>query len=134
MGRKILALVVALIVAFAVIMIVQMLNALVVLPPSPEVMRDPARLTDYMANLPTTAYVVVLVGYFLGAFSGGYIVTKMSRRESPGMALALIVGLILTIGGILNFFVLLPGQPTWFTVAAMLIYIPVALLGHKSAT
>lgn len=134
MGRKILAVVVALIVAFGVIMIVQMLNALVVLPPSPETMGDPAKLREYVAGLPMTAFVVVLLGYILGSFAGGYIVTKMSLRESPGISLPIVIGVILTIGGALNFFVLMPGQPIWFTTAALITYIPVSLIGHRMAT
>lgn len=133
MGRKILAVVVGLIAAFAVIMIVQMLNSLVVPPPGSDVMNDPARLREFLSTLPMTAYVVVLVGYFLGSFTGGYMVTNMSRRESPGVSLPLLIGLILMIGGILNFFVLLPGQPLWFVALSLLIFVPITLLGHKLA-
>lgn len=133
MGRKILALIVGLIAAFAVMMIVEMINSLVVMPPGPEIMKDPAKLREFMGSLPLTAYIVVLVGYFLGSFIGGYIVTKMSRRESPGLTLPLIIGAILTLGGIVNFFVMLPGQPVWFIALAFLIYIPVTLLGHRLA-
>lgn len=133
MGRKILAVVVALIVAFAVIMIVQMANSVVVSPPSADVMRDPVRLREFLRTLPMTAYVVVLLGYVLGAFAGGFIVTKMSRRESPGIALPIVIGAILEIGAILNFFVMLPGQPIWFIVVSLLIMIPASLLGHRFA-
>lgn len=130
MGRKILAVVVALIAAFAVIMIVQMLNSLVVSPPSADVMNDPARMQEYMRSLPTQAYVVVLIGYFLGSFAGGYIVSNMSRRESPGIGLGLLIGIVLTVMGVLNFFVFVPGQPMWVAIIALLTFIPVALLGH----
>lgn len=133
MGRKVLAVIVALIASFAVIMIVQMLNSLVVMPPSSDITNDPAKLREFMATLPTTAYVVVLVGYFLGSFAGGFIVKNMSRRESPGMALPLLIGSLLTIGGLLNFFVMLPGQPMWFAALSLLSYIPAALLGAKFA-
>lgn len=133
MGRKILAVVVSLIGAFAVILIVQMLNSFLTMPPSTEVMNDPARLREFMTSLPTMAYVIVLVGYVLGSFTGGFLVRNMSRRESPGISLALLIGGVLTIGGILNFFVMLPGQPLWFVVLSMLTYIPVSLLGYKFA-
>ena len=132
MGRKILAVVVALIVAFAIMMIVEMLNSLQIAPPSSEVMGDPAKLREYMASGPVQAYVVVLIGYFLASFAGGFLVKNMSRRESPGMALPILIGVILTIGGILNF-LMLPGQPVWFMALATLIFIPIALLGAKFA-
>jgi len=132
MGRKILAIIVALIAAFAVIAIVQMLGTLVNTPPSGDVMNDPARLREYMAGLPTSAFVMVLVSYFLGAFTGGYIVKKMSRRESPGLGLPMVIGILLTLAGVLNF-VTLPGQPLWFAAIALLTFIPVTLLGSKIA-
>ena len=46
MGRKILAVVVAFIVATAIIMVVEMINSTVVMPPSDAVMKDPAALRD----------------------------------------------------------------------------------------
>ena len=133
MGRKILALVVALIVAFAIMLIVQMLNSILVQPPSAEVMGDTAKFKEFMAGLPASAYIVLLVSYVLAAFAGGFIVTKMARQVSTGPTLAVIIGAILTIGGILNFFVMLPGQPMWFIAASLICYIPLALLGHRLA-
>lgn len=132
MGRKILAVVVALIAAIAVMMIVEMLNTFNIAPPSADVMADPAKLREYMANGPVIGYVVVLVGYFLGSFAGGFLVKNMSRRESPGMALPILIGGILTLAGILNF-VMLPGQPLWFLILALVTFIPVSLLGAKVA-
>ena len=111
MGRKILAVVVGFIVATAIFMIFEMGNSMVMAPPSAEVMADRAKLAEYMANGPAKAYIIVLIGYIVGSFAGGFVVTKMGRRWSPGATLALIVGILLTICGLLNFFVMLPGQP-----------------------
>jgi len=133
MGRIVLAVIVAMIAALAVIMIVQMLNTLVAPPPNAEVMNDPAKMRDFIANLPVQAFVVVLAGYFLGSFAGGFIVRNMSRRESPGMTLPILIGAILMVGGILNFFVMMPGQPVWFVILSLLTFIPVSLLGAKFA-
>lgn len=133
MGRIILAVVAALIAAFAVIMIVEMINTLVVPMPGSEITGDPAKLKVFMTTLPTTSYVVVLVGYFLGSFAGGFIVKNLSRRESPGMTLPILIGGILTAGAVLNFFVLLPGQPLWFVILGLLIFVPVSMLGAKFA-
>ena len=112
MGRKVLAVVVALIAALGVIIIVQMLKTLTV---------------------GMTMDIVALVGYFLGAFAGGYIVKNMSRRESPGMALPLLIGVILTLGGIWNFFFRMPGQQMWLIALSLLTFIPISLLGAKLA-
>lgn len=132
MGRKILAVVVALIVATAIMIIVEMLNSLQLKPPGNDVLNDPAKLREYMANGPAMAYVVVLIGYVLASFAGGFIVTKMSRQVSSGTTLPLVVGGILTVAGILNY-VMLPGQPVWFLVLSLLTFVPVTLIGHRFA-
>ncbi len=132
MGRKILAVIVALIAATAIIMIVEMLNSYVLPPPNADIMKDPAKLKEYMANGPTLAYIVVIVGYFLGSLAGGFIVRNMSRRESPGMGIAILVGGVLTVLGIVNM-VMLPGQPLWFMILALITFVPSALLGAKFA-
>jgi hypothetical protein len=133
MGRKVLAVVVAMVGAVGVILIVQMLNSFLTMPPSSEIMNDPARLRAYLEGLPLTAYIIVLIAYFLGSLTGGYLVRNMSRRESPGPGLAVLIGVLLTVGGLLNFFVMFPGQPLWFTGLSLLVFIPVSLLGYKVA-
>ena len=132
MGRKVLAVIVGFIVATAIFMIVQMANSMVMAPPSAEVMADRAKLAEYMASGPTKAYIIVLIGYILGSFAGGFVVTKMGRRWSPGATLAIIVGSLLTLGMIANV-LMLPGQPLWFIIASLLVYIPVALIGYRFA-
>jgi hypothetical protein len=133
MGRKVLAVVVGMIVAWAIILIFQMANSVVVRPPTADVMNDPELMRQFWATVPTTGYIVVLAGYILGAFGGGFIVTKMSRRESPGNTLPILIGVLLLIGGLLNFFVILPGQPVWFMALSLILFIPMALLGHRFA-
>ena len=132
MGRMILAVFVALIVAIAIMMLIEMGNSMIVMPPSQEVMKDPAALCDYMRNGPAKAYIVVLIGYFLAAFAAGFIVTKMSRRESPGLMLPVIVGVVLTLSAIGNM-VMLPCQPVWFEIIALIIFLPITLIGHRFA-
>ncbi len=132
MGRKILSVVVALIVAFAVMMIIEMLNSLQLTRPSAEVIADRAKLAEYMANGPARAYIVVLIGYFLASFAGGFIVTKMSHQVTQTMTLPIVIGAILTLGMVANLF-MLPGQPLWFAVLGLLIFIPTSLLGHRVA-
>jgi hypothetical protein len=127
----ILAVVVALLMAFAVISVAQMLTAYVVAPPSAQVMGDPTAMRHYMMNVPPLGYIMVVIGWIVGAFAAGFIVTKMSRRESPGMTLPLIVGGVMTLGAIVNF-VALP-HPIWFVIVGLLVFIPFSLIGHKTA-
>ncbi|MFM9903534.1 MAG: hypothetical protein ACKVQJ_03055 [Pyrinomonadaceae bacterium] len=132
MGRKILAVVVAFIVATTIMLIVEMVNSIVVMPPTDAVMKDPAALREFMANGPVKAYIIVLLGYFLASFAGGFIVTKISRQVSQGITLPVIVGTILTLGMIGNIY-MLPGQPIWFIVIGLLMFVPVTLFGHRLA-
>jgi hypothetical protein len=132
MGRKILAVAVAWIVAVAIMLIVEMCNSIVIMPPSDAVMKDPAAMREFMANGPTLAYVIVLIGYIIASFVGGFIVTKMSRRESPGLTLPIVIGVLLELGMIANIF-MLPGQPIWFLIIGLLVFVPLSLLGHRFA-
>jgi hypothetical protein len=133
MGRKVLAVVVALIVAWGVIMIFEMANSAVVLSPTIDVMSDPAKMREFWNNVPATSFMVVLLGYIVGAFGGGFIVTKMARQVSPGNTLPILVGVILMIGALLNFFVVLPGQPIWFVALSLIVFIPMSMLGYRFA-
>ena len=133
MGRKILALVVAWIVAVAIIMIGQMFMGAIWAAPSPTIREDPEAMRAYIEGLPTQAFVVLAIVYAVASFAGGFIVTKMSRREMPGMTFPLIIGTLLLIGGILNFFVFVPYHPPWVTAACLLIFLPATLIGHRFA-
>jgi hypothetical protein len=128
----ILAVVVALIVAIAIMMLIEMGDSLIIMPASSEVMKDPAALCDYMSRGPAKAYIVVLIGYFLASFAAGFIVTKLSRRESPGLMLPIIVGVALTLAAVGNL-VMVPCQPIWFAVIAVIIFLPITLIGHRFA-
>jgi hypothetical protein len=133
MGRKVLAVIVAWIVAGAIILIGQMFMGSVWGPPTPTIREDPAAMRSYVESLPTQAFVTLAFIYAIASFAGGFIVTKMGQRWSPGVTLPLVIGILLLIGGILNFFVVVPYHPVWVTVLCLLIYIPFSLLGHKVA-
>src|SRR5437868_6742578 len=132
MGRKILAVVLALITAWAIFLIVEMIMTQLWKTPNSMEYMGLDEIVAYFVSLPHTAYATVLLGYVIGAFCGGFIVTKMSRRESPGLALPIIIGVILTLGAISNF-VMIPGQPMWFIVASIVVFLPLSLIGHRFA-
>lgn len=133
MGRKILAVIVGWIVAAVVIMIGQMLMATMWSPAGTAIRNSPDEMRAYVEGLPPQAFIVLIVVYALASFAGGFIVTKMGRRFSPGMTLALIIGSLLFLGGLLNFFVMVPYQPLWVAVASLAVFYPFTLLGYKVA-
>ncbi|CAN5405607.1 hypothetical protein BH10ACI2_BH10ACI2_02640 [soil metagenome] len=130
MGRKVLAVVVALITAWGIILIDKMIASGMWSTPNNMEYMSRSELAAYFSSRPLEANIVLLIGSVIAAFFGGYIVTNMSRRESPGLSLSLVVAVALIFTGFLNFFVLLPGQPAWLMAATLLSYIPVTLLGH----
>ena len=133
MGRKILGVVAGAITAFAVIGIVQMIGSMFA-PQPPKNIEYMTReeMTAYIASLPIGSLLTVIFGYMLGSLAGGWMATKITK-ERHNLVPALIVGILLTLAGLANFFVMVPGQPAWFVVVCLLIYIPFALLGHRLA-
>jgi MFS family permease len=134
MGRKILAVIIGFITAAAIFMVFQMISTMAApnYPANAEHMTG-EELAAYIKTLPPMVFGIMLAGYIVGSFAGGFVASKMGRRWSPGPTLALIVGALLTLGGVMNFFVMLPGQPMWFVVASLLSYIPAALIGYRIA-
>ena len=134
MGRKILAVIVGFITAAAIFMVFQMISTMAAptYPANAEHMTK-EELAAYIKTLPPMVFGIVLAGYIVGAFAGGFVASKMGRRWSSGPTLAIIVGALLTLGGVMNFFVMLPSQPTWFVAASLLCYIPAALIGYRIA-
>jgi len=87
----------------------------------------------FIKTLPPMVFGIVLAGYLVGSFAGGFVASKMGRRWSPGPSLALIVGVLLTLAGFALFFAIAPGQPTWFVAASLICYIPASLIGYRIA-
>lgn len=133
MGRKILGVIVGWITAVAIIMIVEMIGSVFnPQPPRNFLKLSPEETAEYVKTIPIGAYLTVAFGYLLGAFAGGWMVTKISKQRDSSL-LPLLVGILLTLGAVYNFFYMLPGQPVWFIVLCLLIFIPFALLGHRTA-
>ena len=132
MGRKILAVVVAMIAAVAIIWVFFMIGTMIA-PNTPNNSEYLAKreIAAYMETFPTSAFIAVAIGYGLAAFAGGFIATKMGRRWSPGMSLALVVGALLTAGSLLVS--LAWPQPIRFVLISLVVFIPLSLLGYRFA-
>ncbi len=84
-------------------------------------MYNEASLNEYINKLPTEAFVIVLLGYALGSFTGGVVSTLVSGRDY--YIPPIVVGAILTSAGFSN-----PG-PTWLLILSCFVFIPFAILG-----
>jgi len=132
MGRNILGVIVALITAGAIFFIVIMIaSAFAPQPPKNFEYRSTAEIADFMRSLPLSGYITASIGGVLASIAAGWMVTKISKQWRS-IALPLTVGILLTVGGVVNFLVF-PGQPAWFLVACVIVTIPLALLGHRVA-
>ncbi|KXK02931.1 MAG: hypothetical protein UZ17_ACD001001379 [Acidobacteria bacterium OLB17] len=132
MGRKVLAIVTAMVAAVAIIWIAYMIAT--IFPPMPPANIEYAREGDiaaYMRTYPTLAFVAIAIGYALAAFAGGFIATKMGRRWSHGATLAIIVGALLTAGSLAT--ATFWPQPIWFVAVSLVIFLPLSLVGFKFA-
>jgi hypothetical protein len=79
----------------------------------------------YMANQPVSAYLWIMLGYAVGSFGAGFVLSRLSNNLSSAR-IALSGGL--TALGIMNMFAL--PQPTWFWIS-VLVYFPFIFLGAK---
>jgi len=87
---------------------------------------DPNALKAYIAGLPISAFISILLSHGIGALAGGFVASKMAKVQKRGAAM--FVGLILVVAAVLNLMAV--PHPTWFSVADILVYTPMALAGN----
>jgi hypothetical protein len=131
MGRRLLAVIVALIVANAIYLIGLMIATMFsdFAPKNLEYMSMQERST-YFSSMPTGAYLTEILAYILGSLVAGWIVSKISK-DRRSITLPLIVGIVLTLGALVTLFITIPGQPAWVIAISLLIFIPFSLLGQR---
>jgi len=133
MVRSLLGVVVALITAFAVFSIFIMIASMFApQPPKNFEYRNEVEIVQFMTSLPFAAYLTAAIGGLVTSLAAGWIVTKVSRQRGS-IILPLIVGALMTLGGILLYYCF-PGQPPWFLIACIIITIPFALVGYRVAS
>lgn len=86
---------------------------------------DTAALQAFTASLPWTAYILVFLGWVVGAFAAGWLTTRLSKERSYRLAFA--TGVILTIAGILNNVVI--GHDMFFNIVGLPMFIVFTYVG-----
>ena len=130
--RSIAAVVVGFIAASIVMMIVEAINGHVLYPElgkAAQGMTDREAIRTLMAKAPVGAFVVVMVGWILGALVGGWTAARLAGRAKIGHGLVL--GALLTLAGVANNLMLPP--PLWFWIASLAVLLPAAYLGARLA-
>jgi len=126
MLRKILAIIVGVLAGIAVITLVQQVSTMMHPMPEGVTMDDMEAFKAWVSNLPTSAYLMVILSYILGSLIGGFVATLIARFKFWP---ALVVGGILMVMGILNA-VAIP-QPLWVSIVSVLSFVPAAWLGAR---
>ncbi len=99
-------------------------------PPPPGIdLNDPEALKTLIAQMPMMALVFVVLAWAVGSLVGGFVAAKVSHLHKQGAAIAIGVIMILLAGISL---VMIP-HPIWMIACAVVLPIPLALLGRKLA-
>jgi hypothetical protein len=116
------------VVASLVMMVVESINGRVLFPELgklAESMKDREAIRALVASAPKAALLVVILGWALGSFAGGWVAAQVARHEP--LQAGLILGLLLTGAGILNNWMIPP--PLWFRIATWLVFLPCTWAG-----
>jgi hypothetical protein len=87
--------------------------------------KDMNAIKAFVATLPVSAFILVLLGWFVGTAAGTFSASKIGRSATPGY----VTGGLLFAAGIANS-IIIP-QPLWFTLVSFVIYIAGTLLGVR---
>jgi len=133
MGRKVLAVIVAIVFAGCIFLLVQMIATMfpAFAPKNLEYM-SLAEREAYFSSMPIGAYITIALGTILASIAGGWITTNVGKASGSN-ALPLIVAALLALSGLVWFFLFAPGQPWWLIGIAIILCFPFSLLGHKFA-
>jgi hypothetical protein len=82
-------------------------------------------LANYMASQPLSAYLWIMLGYAIGSYGAGFILSRFSKNIT-GARISLAGGI--TALGVMNLYAL--PHPKWFWIS-LLIYFPFIYLGTR---
>ena len=114
MLRTILGIVAGVVVAFVVLMGLEMAGHAAMPPPAGLDPADPEDLKQMVASASTAAKAWVVFAWFAAAVAGGWVARRLSRASWAGWVIA---GLIV-VGGIAN--IMMIPHPLWMQIAGVL--------------
>ena len=108
MLRRLAAIILGAAAAFIVVAIVESVGHLIYPPPSGLDLSDPEALRVLISQMPPGALVAVVVAWFCGSFTGGFVAQLIAREARPIAALG--AGALMLVATLSNF-VLIPHPP-----------------------
>lgn len=130
MLRKVSAVLLGVVVAFATVMLVEWLGHQVYPPPPGLDFSDTEQVRQFTSTLPLGAFAFVLMGWLLGTITGGLAACYIAR-EKP-VVFASIIGTVMLAATIAN--LLLIPHPTWFSIAGIVVIGVGTLLASRWAS
>jgi hypothetical protein len=130
--RSIAAVAVGFIVASIVMMILETINGRVLYPElgkAAEGVTDREKIRAMLATAPLGAFLVVIVGWILGAVAGGWTTGRLAAHATA--VHGLLLGSMLTLAGVANNLMIPP--PLWFWITSLVVLMPAAYLGARLA-
>ena len=127
MWRKLLGILGGIAAGWAVATVAEAIDGVLHPPPAGV---DPGNVESYrifVARLPTSEFVIVLIGHLLGSLAAGIVATLVARRTAMWPAVA--AGVALFFAGAVNV-IALP-HPAWFVGLDLACYVPLAWLGSR---
>lgn len=130
MGRTILAVIAGLIIAMVVMLSVEFLSMQVSPPPPGFTLDNQADLARLVEMASPASKALVVLGWALASFLGGWVAARLSRQHRLVAALA--IGVLIVIGVVFNT-ANIP-HPLWMTVLGVLLPMPLAFAAARLAS
>ena len=129
MGRTILGILAGLVVAWLAMTICEFASLFLHRPPAGLDLRDPQALAAHIAAAPLSAMLVVVIGWALAAFVGGWVAARITRHR---LVAALVIG-VLVLAGVIANNAMIP-HPLWMTVVGIALPLPLTWLAARTAS
>jgi hypothetical protein len=108
------------------------LSGIIIPPPPGTDVSNMESLKASMHLFEPKHFIMPFLAHAFGTLAGAYVAAKLTSRHELRIKMAMGVGLLFLIGGIINVF-LLPA-PMWYSVVDLVFaYIPMAFIGCKIA-
>lgn len=124
--RGVVAVILGLLLAFAITFAVEAVNARIYPPPPGVDLANPESVKAMMAVMPRAALIVVLVGWLVSVLAGTALAAWIAR---PAGWPPLTVGILLLAAAVMNMYVI--PHPAWFWVVGVAIYPVATWLGAR---
>lgn len=129
MIRKVTSIMFGLIIAVALVIVVQMIgHSIYPLPPGTD-FNDPESIRAMMDSISPLSLVIGILSYVLGTFGGG-LFASLIARETPSLYAA-VIGTFVMLGAVLNLYSV--PHPLWFSVSAIVSIVAAALITSRIA-